>query len=157
MSRWWTVLLLTLFVPVAQAATPWHADAGSELRFRATQAGARFEGRFASFDASIVFDERDLAGCRFDVTITLASADTRDADRDGVLKGLDLTGTVALARATRIPVIASGGLAGMADIEALLAPEHALLEGAITGRALYDGRLDAEAALALIRERRRQG
>lgn len=89
MSRWWTVLLLTLLVPVAQAATPWHADAGSELRFRATQAGARFEGRFASFDASIVFDERDLAGSRFDVTITLASADTRDADRDGVLKGAD--------------------------------------------------------------------
>ena len=78
-----------------------------------------------------------------------------DIDRDGVLKGLNLPGTVALARATRIPVIASGGLASMADIEALLEPENAILEGAITGRALYDGHLDAEVALALIRERRR--
>ena len=80
-----------------------------------------------------------------------------DIDRDGVLKGLNLPGTVALAQATSIPVIASGGLASMADIEALVSPENAILEGAITGRALYDGRLDAEAALALIRERRRRG
>ena len=89
MARWWATLLLALLLPAAQAATPWRTDEGSELRFRATQAGARFEGRFAGFDASIVFDERDLAGSRFDVTITLASADTRDADRDGVLKGPD--------------------------------------------------------------------
>ena len=88
-ARWWAVLLLALLLPVAQAATPWRTDEGSELRFRATQAGARFEGRFADVDASIVFDERDLAGSRFDVTITLASTDTRDADRDGVLKGPD--------------------------------------------------------------------
>jgi len=88
-ARWWAVLLLALLLPVAQAATPWRTEEGSELRFRATQAGARFEGRFADFDASIVFDERDLAGSRFDVTITLASTDTRDADRDGVLKGPD--------------------------------------------------------------------
>ncbi|HVY42625.1 MAG TPA: 1-(5-phosphoribosyl)-5-[(5-phosphoribosylamino)methylideneamino]imidazole-4-carboxamide isomerase [Hyphomicrobiaceae bacterium] len=73
-----------------------------------------------------------------------------DIDRDGVLKGLNLDATVALARATRIPVIASGGLASIADVEALLRPECAILEGAITGRALYDGRLDARAALALI-------
>jgi phosphoribosylformimino-5-aminoimidazole carboxamide ribotide isomerase len=73
-----------------------------------------------------------------------------DIDRDGVLKGLNLPATAELARATSIPVIASGGLAGIDDVEALLAPEYALLEGAITGRALYDGRLDAKAALALI-------
>jgi phosphoribosylformimino-5-aminoimidazole carboxamide ribotide isomerase len=73
-----------------------------------------------------------------------------DIERDGVLKGLNLDATVALARATRIPVIASGGLASIADVEALLRPECAILEGAITGRALYDGRLDARAALALI-------
>jgi len=89
MPRWWVVLLLTLVAPAAQAATSWRTDPGSELRFRTTQAGARFEGRFASFDASIVFDERDLPGSRFDVTINLSSADTRDADRDGVLKGAD--------------------------------------------------------------------
>lgn len=70
-----------------------------------------------------------------------------DIERDGVLKGLNLPGTVALARETSIPVIASGGLASMADIDALLAPECAILVGAITGRALYDGRIDPAEAL----------
>jgi phosphoribosylformimino-5-aminoimidazole carboxamide ribotide isomerase len=70
-----------------------------------------------------------------------------DIDRDGVLKGLNLPGTVALARETSIPVIASGGLASMADIDALLTPECAILAGAITGRALYDGRIDPAEAL----------
>jgi phosphoribosylformimino-5-aminoimidazole carboxamide ribotide isomerase len=73
-----------------------------------------------------------------------------DIDRDGVLKGLNLPATLALADAVSIPVIASGGLAGLDDVRALLRPEYARLEGAITGRALYDGRLDAKAALALI-------
>jgi phosphoribosylformimino-5-aminoimidazole carboxamide ribotide isomerase len=73
-----------------------------------------------------------------------------DIERDGVLKGLNLEATAALAQATSIPVIASGGLASIADVEALLRPEFAMLEGAITGRALYDGRLDAREALALI-------
>jgi phosphoribosylformimino-5-aminoimidazole carboxamide ribotide isomerase len=73
-----------------------------------------------------------------------------DIDRDGVLKGLNLPATLDLARATAIPVIASGGLAGIEDVEVLLRPEYRMLEGAIIGRALYDGRLDAEAALALI-------
>lgn len=76
-----------------------------------------------------------------------------DIERDGVLKGLNLPLTADLARATRIPVIASGGLASIADVEALLRPEYAMLEGAITGRALYDGRLDAGQALALISSR----
>lgn len=79
-----------------------------------------------------------------------------DIERDGVLKGLNLPATVELARATRIPVIASGGLAALADVEALLAPENAILAGAITGRALYDGRLDAAEALALIRKANRR-
>jgi len=73
-----------------------------------------------------------------------------DIDRDGVLKGLNLPATAELARATSIPVIASGGLAGIDDIKALLRPEYRLLEGAIAGRALYDGRLDAREALGLI-------
>jgi phosphoribosylformimino-5-aminoimidazole carboxamide ribotide isomerase len=73
-----------------------------------------------------------------------------DIERDGVLKGLNLEATAALAQSTSIPVIASGGLASIADVEALLRPEYATLEGAITGRALYDGRLDARKALALI-------
>jgi phosphoribosylformimino-5-aminoimidazole carboxamide ribotide isomerase len=67
-----------------------------------------------------------------------------------VLKGLNLPATLMLADAISVPVIASGGLAGLDDIRALLQPQYAKLEGAITGRALYDGRLDAKAALALM-------
>lgn len=78
-----------------------------------------------------------------------------DIERDGVLKGLNLPATAALAAETSIPVIASGGLASIADVDALLAPENAKLEGAITGRALYDGRLDPAAALARIRAARK--
>ncbi|TCK29969.1 1-(5-phosphoribosyl)-5-[(5-phosphoribosylamino)methylideneamino] imidazole-4-carboxamide isomerase [Ancylobacter aquaticus] len=73
-----------------------------------------------------------------------------DIDRDGLLKGLNLDATIALADAISIPVIASGGLASMDDVTALLEPRAAKLEGAITGRALYDGRLDPRAALALV-------
>ena len=77
-----------------------------------------------------------------------------DIDRDGVLKGLNLPATLALASTTGIPVIASGGLAGIEDIRALLRPECRVLEGAIAGRALYDGRLDAAEALDLIKRSR---
>ncbi len=73
-----------------------------------------------------------------------------DIERDGILKGLNLPATAELARATSIPVIASGGLASIDDLKALLDPQYAMLEGAITGRALYDGRLDATEALALL-------
>lgn len=73
-----------------------------------------------------------------------------DIDRDGVLQGLNLTATAELAAATAIPVIASGGLASIDDVRALLQPDYARLEGAISGRALYDGRLDPSEALALI-------
>jgi phosphoribosylformimino-5-aminoimidazole carboxamide ribotide isomerase len=76
-----------------------------------------------------------------------------DIDRDGILKGLNLVATAELARATTVPVIASGGLAGIEDVQALLQPEHAMLEGAIAGRALYDGRLDAREALTLLARR----
>jgi len=73
-----------------------------------------------------------------------------DIERDGVLKGLNLPATAELARATSIPVIASGGLASIADVKALMQPEYRLLEGAITGRALYDGRIDPKEALAVL-------
>ncbi|WP_137388389.1 1-(5-phosphoribosyl)-5-[(5-phosphoribosylamino)methylideneamino]imidazole-4-carboxamide isomerase [Rhodoligotrophos defluvii] len=75
-----------------------------------------------------------------------------DIDRDGVLSGLNIPATLALAHAVSIPVIASGGLASIEDVKRLLAPDCAVLEGAISGRALYDGRLDARAALQLIAE-----
>lgn len=78
-----------------------------------------------------------------------------DIARDGMMQGLNWEGTIALARAVSIPVVASGGIASMADIERLCAPDAAILEGAITGRALYDGRLDAGEALARIGRARR--
>jgi len=74
-----------------------------------------------------------------------------DIARDGILKGLNIPMTLALARAVSIPVIASGGLASMADIERLTHPDCAVLGGAISGRALYDGRIDPDQALALLR------
>jgi len=73
-----------------------------------------------------------------------------DIDRDGVLKGLNIASTLELANAVSIPVIASGGLASMADIERLAEPDCAILEGAITGRALYDGRIDPAEALKVL-------
>lgn len=73
-----------------------------------------------------------------------------DIDRDGILQGLNLEATMELARAVSVPVIASGGLASIDDIRQLAQPEHAILEGAIAGRALYDGRIDAREALAIL-------
>jgi phosphoribosylformimino-5-aminoimidazole carboxamide ribotide isomerase len=77
-----------------------------------------------------------------------------DITRDGLLKGLNLDATIALAERISIPVIASGGFASIEDVKALLAPRASKLAGAIAGRALYDGRLDPAAALALIRNAR---
>jgi phosphoribosylformimino-5-aminoimidazole carboxamide ribotide isomerase len=73
-----------------------------------------------------------------------------DIARDGLLKGLNLDATIELAERISIPVIASGGFASIDDVRALLAPRAGKLAGAIAGRALYDGRLDPVAALALI-------
>ena len=75
-----------------------------------------------------------------------------DIARDGILQGLNIEATLALAGALEIPVIASGGLASLEDVERLLQPDCARLNGAITGRALYDGRLDPTEALELIRK-----
>jgi phosphoribosylformimino-5-aminoimidazole carboxamide ribotide isomerase len=77
-----------------------------------------------------------------------------DISRDGVLKGLNIEATLALADAVSIPVIASGGLASLDDVKRILEPDCARLAGAITGRALYDGRLDPAEALALIKASR---
>jgi phosphoribosylformimino-5-aminoimidazole carboxamide ribotide isomerase len=77
-----------------------------------------------------------------------------DIARDGMLRGLNLDATVALADAVSIPVIASGGFASLDDVHALLAPRAHKLGGAVIGRALYDGRLDAAAALQLIQAAR---
>jgi phosphoribosylformimino-5-aminoimidazole carboxamide ribotide isomerase len=73
-----------------------------------------------------------------------------DISRDGELQGLNLDGSVEIARAVSIPVIASGGFASIDDVRRLIEPRYRMLDGAIVGRALYDGRLDARAALQLI-------
>lgn len=91
----------------------------------------------------------DLA-CMFEFAGVSAIIYT-DISRDGVLKGLNLEATATLAGAVSIPVIASGGLASMDDIRQLGRAEYAMLEGAISGRALYDGRLDPAEALAALR------
>jgi len=77
-----------------------------------------------------------------------------DIARDGMLRGLNLDATIALAEAVSIPIIASGGLASIEDVHALLEPRAQKLEGAVVGRALYDGRVDTAAALRLVRAAR---
>lgn len=74
-----------------------------------------------------------------------------DIDRDGVLTGINWDSTIDLAEAVSIPVIASGGLASIADIVRMTMPDAAKLEGAISGRALYDGRIDPSEALAILK------
>jgi phosphoribosylformimino-5-aminoimidazole carboxamide ribotide isomerase len=74
-----------------------------------------------------------------------------DIDRDGALQGLNIEATVALAGAISIPVIASGGLSSIEDLKKLIAANCSGIEGAISGRALYDGRLDPKEALALLK------
>lgn len=126
------------------------------------EAARRFPGRVA-----VGIDARDgkVAVAGWAETTDLAAADLArrfedagvaaliftDIGRDGLLRGLNLEATLALARALAIPVIASGGLSGMDDVARLAAPACAILAGAIAGRALYDGRIDAARALALLR------
>ncbi|WP_336055041.1 1-(5-phosphoribosyl)-5-[(5-phosphoribosylamino)methylideneamino]imidazole-4-carboxamide isomerase [Nitratireductor sp. CH_MIT9313-5] len=75
-----------------------------------------------------------------------------DIDRDGILTGINWESTIELADAVSIPVIASGGLASLDDIHRMTQPDAARLEGAISGRALYDGRIDPTEALAILKE-----
>lgn len=76
-----------------------------------------------------------------------------DIGRDGMLTGVNIEATVALAQHVRIPVIASGGITNMTDIDALLAVEDQGVEGAILGRSIYEGTLDFKAALDRVSER----
>ena len=70
-----------------------------------------------------------------------------DVDGDGLLQGVNVAATAVLAKAVRIPVIASGGVGSLADVEALIAAKEPNIEGVVIGRALYDGRIDPAAAL----------
>jgi phosphoribosylformimino-5-aminoimidazole carboxamide ribotide isomerase len=78
-----------------------------------------------------------------------------DIDRDGALTGVNVAATAALADSVSIPVIASGGVAGMADLEGLIAAQGKIsgtIEGVISGRAIYDGRLDLRDGLKRLAE-----
>jgi len=77
-----------------------------------------------------------------------------DIDRDGVLSGINWPATLEMANSVSIPVIASGGLASMADVEIMTHPDYQVLAGAISGRALYDGRIDVKKALMMLNEAR---
>ncbi|MEO0410779.1 MAG: 1-(5-phosphoribosyl)-5-[(5-phosphoribosylamino)methylideneamino]imidazole-4-carboxamide isomerase [Pseudomonadota bacterium] len=85
--------------------------------------------------------------------VGVASVLFTDVDRDGALEGVNVAATAKLARSTSVPVIASGGVSGLADIMALKAADTGCgtIEGVICGRSLYDGRLDLKEALALAR------
>lgn len=74
-----------------------------------------------------------------------------DVERDGVLKGINLSATINLARTVSIPIIASGGLNSIEDIKTLMLPEYEILHGVIVGRALYEGRLNSKEALHLVK------
>ncbi|MEO9458566.1 MAG: 1-(5-phosphoribosyl)-5-[(5-phosphoribosylamino)methylideneamino]imidazole-4-carboxamide isomerase [Lentilitoribacter sp.] len=80
-----------------------------------------------------------------------------DIDRDGVLKGINWESTLNLAKSVSIPVIASGGLASMDDINMMASDEAEILEGAISGRALYDGRIDPNEALSVLKNAKNKG
>jgi phosphoribosylformimino-5-aminoimidazole carboxamide ribotide isomerase len=80
-----------------------------------------------------------------------------DIDRDGILAGINWNTTLELANAVSIPIIASGGLASLDDIKRMVEPDARKLAGAISGRALYDGRIDAGEALALVKAARNGG
>ncbi len=94
------------------------------------------------------FDATDLAKSFENAGV--AAIVYTDIDRDGVLAGVNWEATIAHADSVSIPVIASGGVASMADIDRILQPDAAKLEGVIAGRALYDGSLDPRAALARL-------
>lgn len=87
------------------------------------------------------------------IELPLAGIVYTDIDRDGMMQGLNIASTLALARAAQLPVIASGGVTELADLQALkeaFAEDTELLMGAITGRAIYEGTLDVAAGQALL-------
>lgn len=105
---------------------------------RVAVAGWAEESTLAAVDLAQQFEDVGVSAIIF-----------TDIDRDGLLSGLNIAATAALADAISIPVIASGGLSGIDDVHALIARQDLGIAGAISGRALYDGRLDVAALLAL--------
>jgi phosphoribosylformimino-5-aminoimidazole carboxamide ribotide isomerase len=128
-------------VKEAAAAHPGHLAVGLDARDgKVAVEGWAETSELSAFDIARQFEDAGVAAIIH-----------TDVARDGMLQGLNLDATITLAGALTIPVIASGGFASLADVRALLEPRAQILEGAIVGRALYDGRLDAAEALALLK------
>jgi len=129
------------FVREASRLFPGRVAVGIDARDgRVAVEGWSRQSEVSALDLGRIFEDSGVAAIIY-----------TDIARDGVLQGLNIAQTVALAEALTIPVIASGGLASIEDVRRLLEPDCARLAGAISGRALYDGRLDPYEALALIR------
>ncbi len=131
------------FVREAARLYPGRVAVGIDARDgRVAVEGWAMQSDVSALDLGRIFEDSGVAAIIY-----------TDIARDGALQGLNIMQTVALAEALSIPVIASGGLASIEDVKRLLEPDCAKLAGAISGRALYDGRLDAAEALALLGER----
>ena len=129
------------FVREAARLFPGQVAVGIDAREgRVAVEGWAMQSDVSALDLGRIFEDSGVAAIIY-----------TDIARDGVLLGLNIPQTVALAEALTIPVIASGGLASIEDVRRLLEPDCSKLAGAISGRALYDGRLDAAEALALLR------
>jgi phosphoribosylformimino-5-aminoimidazole carboxamide ribotide isomerase len=129
------------FVKKAARAFPGRVAVGIDARAgKVAVSGWAEETQLEALELARLFEDAGVAAIIY-----------TDVERDGMLQGLNLDATIALADEVSIPVIASGGFASIDDVRQLLEPRARKLEGAIAGRALYDGRLDARAALDLIR------
>jgi phosphoribosylformimino-5-aminoimidazole carboxamide ribotide isomerase len=105
---------------------------------RVAVAGWAQTSQIAALDLALRFEDAGVAAIIF-----------TDIERDGMMEGVNVDQTAGLARALKTPVIASGGIASLEDLTALKRHEADGIAGAILGRALYDGRVALEAALAL--------
>jgi phosphoribosylformimino-5-aminoimidazole carboxamide ribotide isomerase len=128
------------FVRTACRAAPGRIAVGIDARDgRVAVAGWAETSNMAAIDLARRFEDAGVA----------AIVHT-DIDRDGMLKGLNLDASLALAEAVTIPVVASGGFSGMDDVRRLTEPRYRGLAGAIAGRALYDGGFEPAEALRLL-------
>ena len=128
------------FVKAACAAFPGHIVVGIDAR----------AGRVAveGWASDSELDATDLAKRFADVGVHAVVY--TDIDRDGMMQGVNVDATVALAQSSGLPVIASGGISRIEDVEQLMHHAHAGITGAITGRAIYEGTLDLSAAQAMV-------
>ena len=132
------------FVKVAARKFPGKIAVGIDARAgKVAVSGWAEETQLEAIELARLFEDKGVAAIVY-----------TDVERDGMMGGLNLDATIAMAEGISIPVIASGGFASIDDVRALLEPRAKKLEGAIAGRALYDGRLDPAEALRLIRAAR---